>query len=72
MSERVTVEILTFAGCPNAHAARELVERFVADEYVFACRIYRTLAGTTGPGEGWLREALTPARESLVNVTGSK
>ena len=25
------IEILTFEGCPNAHAARELVERVVAD-----------------------------------------
>jgi len=32
MSDPMTVEILTFAGCPNAHAARELVERVVADE----------------------------------------
>ncbi len=32
MSERATVEILTFAGCPNADAARQLVARVVADE----------------------------------------
>lgn len=97
------IEVLTFEGCPNAAAARELVERVAADspvdaeiayvdvpdpeaaerlrfmgsptirvdgrdiepgadernEYVLACRIYRTEHGTVGtPDERWLRVAL--------------
>jgi len=30
------IEVLTFEGCPNAAAARELVERIVADSHVDA------------------------------------
>jgi hypothetical protein len=99
----VKIEVLTFEGCPNAQAARELVARVVADsgveaeveyvdvpdpeaaerlrflgsptirvdgrdiepgaeqrnEYVLACRIYRTEHGAAGtPDDRWLRDAL--------------
>ena len=42
------VEILSFAGCPNAGAA-----------YVLACRIYRSDEGASGlPRREWIAQAL--------------
>jgi len=99
------IEILTFAGCPNADGAMALVERVITeagidadvrrvevrdadvaaeqrflgsptvrvngrdvepgaderDEFVYACRVYRTPTGFRGqPEESWLRDALEP------------
>ena len=105
---RRTIEILAFEGCPNSHAADELVTRVVREagaeadvrrvpvesphdaerlrflgsptirvdgrdvepgadareEYVFACRVYRTASGPAGvPDEAWLRAALAAPAE---------
>jgi hypothetical protein len=53
-----------FLGSPTIRVNGRGIEPGVAerDEYMLACRIYRTDSGVTGePDEQWLREALSAA-----------